>query len=269
MIKDNGTGFTQPSGLGNGMGLRIMQYRAGMIGAIRPVAATAVGRSHWALSLSSENRQHACSGGKKMSKREKTAKGKRILVVDDHPMMREGLAQLIGNQPGWELCGEAGTAHEALEKIGSLKPDLVLTDITLPGKNGLELIKDIQALHPGLFVLVISMHDEALYVERVLRAGGRGYVMKQEGGKRIAQAIRQVLDGQMFVSEKMSSKILEIFSGRRTDAAHSPVEKLTRTGNLRVFQLIGQGVRKPNRWPNNSTLAPKPSRSTVQTSKRN
>jgi DNA-binding NarL/FixJ family response regulator len=176
-----------------------------------------------------------------MSKREKPAQGKRILVVDDHPMMREGLAQLIGNQPGWELCGEAGTAHEALEKIGSLNPDLVLTDITLPGKNGLELIKDIQAMHPGVLVLVISMHDETLYVERVLRAGGRGYVMKQEGGKKIALAIRQVLDGQVFVSEKMSAKILEIFSGRREDAGHSPVEKLT-DREFEVFQLIGQGV---------------------------
>ncbi len=94
-----------------------------------------------------------------------------------------------------------------------------MTDITLPGKNGLELIKDMQAMHPGVLVLVISMHDETLYVERVLRAGGRGYIMKQEGGKKIAQAIRQVLNGQIYVSEKMSAKILEIFSGHRADVA--------------------------------------------------
>lgn len=119
-----------------------------------------------------------------MTSRKKSAARKRVLLVDDHPMTREGLAQLIGNQPDLEVCGEAGDAFEALEKIGLLKPDLVLSDITLPGKNGLELIKDIHSMHPGVMVLVISMHDEALYVERVLRAGGRGYVMKQEGGKR-------------------------------------------------------------------------------------
>jgi len=156
-------------------------------------------------------------------------------------MMREGLAQLIGNDPGLEVCGDAGDAQEALEKIASLKPDLVLTDITLPGKNGLELIKDIQALHPGVLVLVLSMHDETLYVERVLRAGGRGYIMKEEGGKKIAQAIRQVLDGQIYVSEKMSAKILEIFSGHGADVAASPVEKLT-DREFDVFQLIGQGL---------------------------
>ena len=156
-------------------------------------------------------------------------------------MMREGLAQLIGNDPGLKVCGDAGDAQEALVKIASLKPDLVLTDITLPGKNGLELIKDIQAQHPGVLVLVLSMHDEALYVERVLRAGGRGYIMKEEGGKKIAQAIRQVLDGQIYVSEKMSAKILEIFSGHGADVAASPVEKLT-DREFDVFQLIGQGL---------------------------
>jgi DNA-binding NarL/FixJ family response regulator len=176
-----------------------------------------------------------------MTPRKKSAAKKRVLLVDDHPMMREGLAQLFGNQPDLEVCGEAGDAIEALEKIAALKPDLVLTDITLPGKNGLELIKDIQAMHPGVLVLVISMHDETLYVERVLRAGGRGYIMKQEGGKKIAQAIRHVLDGQIYISEKMSAKILEIFSGHGADVAISPVEKLT-DREFEVFRLIGQGL---------------------------
>jgi DNA-binding NarL/FixJ family response regulator len=176
-----------------------------------------------------------------MTSRRKNAAKKRILLVDDHPMTREGLAQLIGNQPDLEVCGEAGNAFEALEKIALLKPDVVLSDITLPGKSGLELIKDIQAMHPSVLVLVISMHDEALYVERVLRAGGRGYIMKQEGGKKIAEAIRQVLDGHIHVSEKMSAKILEVFSGRRPNAAASPIEKLT-DRQFEVFQLIGQGL---------------------------
>ena len=173
----------------------------------------------------------------------KTAGGKtkkRILVVDDHPMMRQGLAQLVGAESDMTICGEAENAESALDCLKTLKPDLVLADISLPGKNGLELIKDFQALQPGLPVLVISMHDESLYAERVLRAGGRGYIMKQEGGKKLMHAIRQVLGGQIYVSEKMSALILEIFSGRRGSAEGSPVETLT-DREFEVFQLISEG----------------------------
>jgi DNA-binding NarL/FixJ family response regulator len=177
-----------------------------------------------------------------MNARQKTRPPRtKILIVDDHPMLREGLAQLIGNQTDMAVCGEAGDAAEALEKIRLLNPNLVLADITLPGRNGLELIKDIQALETGAAVLVISMHDEALYAERVLRAGGRGYVMKQEGGKKIMEAIRQVAAGKIFVSEKMSAKIIEVFSGHRPESAGSSVEKLT-DREFEVFQLIGQGL---------------------------
>jgi DNA-binding NarL/FixJ family response regulator len=165
----------------------------------------------------------------------------KILIVDDHPMMREGLAQLISQQPDMMVCGEAGEAGEALEKVRLLKPKLVLADITLPGRNGLELIKDIQSLDAGVAVLVISMHDESFYAERVLRAGGRGYVMKQEGGKKIMEAIRQVSAGQIFVSEKMSATILELFSGRRPQAGKSAVQSLT-DREFEVYQLIGQGL---------------------------
>ena len=174
-----------------------------------------------------------------MSKKTAPAKT-RILIVDDHPMMRQGLAQLIGAESDLAVCGEAENAGAALDAIGALKPDLVLADISLPGKNGLELIKDFQAMQPGLPVLVISMHDESLYAERVLRAGGRGYIMKQEGGKKLMQAIRQVLEGKIYVSEKMSADILEMFSGRRAGAESSPLEKLT-DREFEVFQLIGQG----------------------------
>jgi DNA-binding NarL/FixJ family response regulator len=173
----------------------------------------------------------------------KAARGnskKKILIVDDHPMMRQGLAQLIENESDLAVAGEANDANEALEMVLRTPPDLVLADITLPGKNGLELIKDVQAAHPGLPILIISMHDEALYAERVLRAGGRGYIMKQEGGKRIMQAIRQVLSGQIFVTEKMSAQILEIFSGQRGAKAASPIETLT-DREFEVFQLIGKG----------------------------
>ena len=165
---------------------------------------------------------------------------KRILIVDDHPMMRQGLAQLINGEPELVVSWEAGNASQALEMVLTHSPDLVLADISLPDKNGLELIKDFQSIQPGLPVLVISMHDESLYAERVLRAGGRGYIMKQEGGKKLMEAIRQVLGGQIYVSEKMSARILEIFSGRRVEADTSPVGKLT-DREFEVFQLIGQG----------------------------
>ena len=175
-----------------------------------------------------------------MSKKPATQNRKRIFIVDDHPMMRQGLAQLIGAETDMAICGEAENAESALDNIGTLRPDLVLADISLPGKNGLELIKDFQAVQPGLPVLVISMHDESLYAERVLRAGGRGYIMKQEGGKKLMLAIRQVLAGKIYVSEKMSADILEIFSGRRAGTEGSPVEKLT-DREFEVFQFIGQG----------------------------
>jgi len=165
---------------------------------------------------------------------------KRLFIVDDHPMMRTGLTQLIDNEPDLKVCGDADTARLAFDAVRNLKPDLVLLDISLPDKSGLELIKDFKAVMPELLILAVSMHDESLYAERVLRAGGRGYILKQEGGKKILLAIRQVLSGQVYVSEKMSARILEIFSGRRTQAAGSPVERLS-DREFEVFQLIGQG----------------------------
>jgi DNA-binding NarL/FixJ family response regulator len=165
----------------------------------------------------------------------------RILIVDDHPMMREGLAQLIGREADLTVCGEAEDAAQALDAVKKMVPHLILIDITLNGRNGLELIKDVQSITPETLILVISMHDESLYAERVLRAGGRGYVMKQEGGKKIMQAIRKVLDGQIHVSEKIAAKILDLFSGRRPQAENSPLERLT-DRELEVFQLIGEAL---------------------------
>src|SRR6266496_4573651 len=133
-----------------------------------------------------------------MPRKERTSnqpQRKRILLVDDHPLMRRGQADLLNREPDLEVCGEAGTAREAMEAIAKLKPDLALVDMALPDKDGLELIKDIHALHPGLPVLAMSMQDESLYAARVLRAGGRGYVMKAEGPERLAAAIRMVLHG--------------------------------------------------------------------------
>ena len=165
---------------------------------------------------------------------------KRLLIVDDHPMMRTGLAQLIDNEDDLKVCAEADNAAQALDAALGQKLDLILLDISLPDKNGLELIKDIRAVKPTLPILVVSMHDEGLYAERVLRAGGRGYIMKQEGGKKLLEAIRQVLSGQIYVSDKISSGILETFSGRPVEAAAFPVQQLS-DREFEVFQLIGQG----------------------------
>ena len=164
----------------------------------------------------------------------------KILIVDDHPMMREGLAQLIGQQSDCEVSGEAESAHQAMDLIAKSKPDLVLADITLPDKNGLEFIKDVHAMYTGTPILVISMHDESLYAERALRAGARGYIMKQEGGKKLMEAMRQVLAGRVYVSSQMSERILEVFSGARSNTGSS-IEQLT-DREFEVFQLIGSGL---------------------------
>jgi DNA-binding NarL/FixJ family response regulator len=134
----------------------------------------------------------------------------RILILDDHPIMRQGLAQLLAHEPDLQVCGEANEAREALANIPKTLPDLLLADLSLPDRSGLELIKDLQLQFPELKVLVLSMHDESLYAERVLRAGGRGYVMKQEGGRKLLEAIRKVLDGQIYVSEKIAGKTITI-----------------------------------------------------------
>jgi DNA-binding NarL/FixJ family response regulator len=163
-----------------------------------------------------------------------------ILIVDDHPMMREGLAQLINREKDLEVVGEAETAAMAVEKSAQLKPDLVIVDITLPGRSGLELIRDIHAVQPTALVLVVSMHEESLYAERVLRAGGRGYVMKQAGGKKLMEAIRTVLAGQIYVSPNTSARILESFSRIHPETAATGVESLS-DREFEIFRLIGQG----------------------------
>ena len=171
----------------------------------------------------------------------KNSSVKRLLIVDDHPMMRNGLAQLIDNEGDLKVLAQADNARQAVELVNKQKFDLALLDVSLPDKNGLELMKDLRALQPELPILIVSMHDELVYAERVLRGGGRGYIMKQEGGEKFIRAIRQVLAGQIYVSEKMSSRILEIFSGRKSETESSPVGKLT-DREFEVFQLIGQGV---------------------------
>jgi DNA-binding NarL/FixJ family response regulator len=164
-----------------------------------------------------------------------------ILIVDDHPMMRYGIVRLIEQEPDLVVCGEAENASRALAAVRALKPQVILADLTMPGGEGLEFIKDVRSLHPEIAVLVVSMHDEALYAERALRAGARGYIMKNEGGEKLVEAIRQVLQGKTYVSENMSGKVLEIFSGRRRRTDDTTIGKLT-DREFEVFRLLGQGL---------------------------
>ena len=165
----------------------------------------------------------------------------RVLVVDDHPMTRYGIVRLIEQEPDLVVCGEAENASRALAAVKALKPQVVLADLTMPGGEGLEFIKDVRSLHPEIAVLVVSMHDEALYAERALRAGARGYIMKNEGGEKLVEAVRQVLQGKTYVSENMSGKVLEIFSGRRRRTDDTTIGKLT-DREFEVFRLLGQGL---------------------------
>ena len=166
---------------------------------------------------------------------------KRLLLVDDHPIMRHGLAQLIRNEEGLEVCAEAGTARAGLDAVGEFKPDLVVIDLTLPDKNGLELLKDIQAVYPGTLCLVLSMHDESMYGERALRAGARGYIMKEAAADHLITAARKVLNGGIYVSDSMASRMLEQVTGNRQKASTAAIDTLT-DRELEVLELIGQGV---------------------------
>ena len=165
---------------------------------------------------------------------------RRVFVVDDHPMTREGLSAIISRQVDLELCGQASNAAEALAELSRLAPDLMVTDMTMPGRSGLEFIKDVAAMMPGLPMLVLSMHDEMLYAERALRAGARGYVMKDAGAAKLLEAIRLVLNGDTYVSPQMSARILDAFTGKRPRGSTSPIEKLS-DREFEVFQLLGNG----------------------------
>ncbi len=165
---------------------------------------------------------------------------KRVILVDDHPIMRHGLAQLIRAEEGLDVIGEAGNAREGLDVVGKLKPDLAVIDLTLPDKNGLELVKDIRAMHPATQCLVLSMHDETMYGERALRAGARGYVMKEEAADQLVTAIHKVLGGGLYVSETLNARMLEQVTGAARSKA-TGVDSLT-DRELEILTMIGKGV---------------------------
>ena len=163
-----------------------------------------------------------------------------VLIVDDHPIVRQGLAQLINQEKDLEVCGQAGDAHEALQAIRQFHPDMVIVDIGLGDTSGVELIKDLKVQYPDLPVLTLSMYDEAVYGERALRAGAKGYVMKQEATEKVVTAIRHVLAGEVYVSSGMAAKMVSKFVGGGTRTAGSPADTLS-DRELEVFRMIGEG----------------------------
>jgi len=169
-----------------------------------------------------------------------SASPKRIFLVDDHPLVREWLTNLINQQPGLRVCGEAENGQEARERIFDLRPDVAIVDISLKDSSGIELIKDLKRGCPEVAVLVLSMHEEPHYAERALRAGARGYVMKRETTKKVITAINQVLAGKLCVSETVAAAMASQFVEGKTLATNSPVEQLS-DRELEVFEMLGQG----------------------------
>lgn len=164
----------------------------------------------------------------------------RILLVDDHPIVRHGLTQLINHEPDLEVCGEARSCRETLKQLDATQPDVVIIDISLQGGNGIDVIKEIKSRANKVKMLVASMHDENVYAERALRAGAMGYVNKHEAVDEIVGAIRRVLQNKVYLSENMANRVLNRVV-HREDTSPSPIDCLT-DRELEVFRLIGQGV---------------------------
>ena len=164
-----------------------------------------------------------------------------VYIVDDHPVMRQGYSSIIGQEVGLSVCGEAGSADTARRNLMSAEPDLVVLDLSLEGGSGLELIKDLHAQMPDLPILVVSMHDESLYAERVLRAGARGYLMKSEADTKVVEAIREILGGGVYLSESMNAQLLMRFTGQQSRADHSSIGTLS-DRELEVFEYMGLGL---------------------------
>jgi DNA-binding NarL/FixJ family response regulator len=170
-----------------------------------------------------------------------TVAGKsRVFIVDDHPLVREGLTNLINGQEDLIICGQAKNSAQALNGIAKARPDVALIDISLKNESGLELVKQLGNQFPQVAVIVVSMHDEAVYAERALRAGARGYVMKHETSKSVLASIRRVLKGGVYVSERIVNRMALRLTSLREPGASSPVERLS-DRELEIFRLLGQG----------------------------
>ena len=175
------------------------------------------------------------------AERKLSVKSKRtVFVIDDHPIVREGLTQLINREPDLTVCGTAEDIYEALKAMQTLKPDIALADISLKGADGIELIKNLKIRMPALPVLVLSIHDESIYAPRALRAGARGFIMKQEATENVLLALRRVLSGDIYLSKRMANKMLQQFVGAPGTAQKFSIDRLS-DRELEVFRLIGQG----------------------------
>jgi DNA-binding NarL/FixJ family response regulator len=166
---------------------------------------------------------------------------KKVFLVDDHAVVRNGLAELINQTSDLAICGEAASGEEALEKLRAAKPDVAIVDLVLGEMSGLELLKGLKAQHPDLPVLVLSMHDESFYAERCLRAGAKGYIMKKEAIEQVENAVRTILAGKVYLSQKMSEQFLLAVTRGDTHRVVSPVNRLS-DRELEVFECIGQGL---------------------------
>jgi len=164
----------------------------------------------------------------------------RILIVDDHPIVRQGLAELINHENDLVVCGQAEDSHEAMKAIKDLSPSMAIIDISLKETSGLELIKDVHSQYPDLPVLALSMHDEMLYAERALRAGAMGYIMKQEATENVIVAVRRILGGEIYVSDKMAARMVRKLVTGQIEPTTSQVDSLS-DRELEVFHLIGKG----------------------------
>jgi DNA-binding NarL/FixJ family response regulator len=164
----------------------------------------------------------------------------RVLLVDDHPITRQGMRALVNQQLNYEVCGEADSASQAIELVRSLEPDLAVVDISLPQTNGIELTKQLKELAPEMPVLVVSMHDEAFYAERAIRAGAMGYVMKQEAGEKVALALQHLMRGEIYLSPPMKQRMLHRFVNKRGDRTEFAIDTLSNR-EREVFRLIGNG----------------------------
>lgn len=167
----------------------------------------------------------------------------RVFIVDDHPIVREGLTELINRQKDLTVCGNAGNIPHALQAIADCRPDIALVDLTLEGGSGIRLVENLMYSDAGLSILVLSMHDESLYAKRCLKAGARGYIMKQEPPEKLLLAIRTVLKGEVYVSEELRKKLLSKIFTDKSDNYNSPVEILS-TREMEVYQLLGRGFKK-------------------------
>ncbi len=175
------------------------------------------------------------------NKADDTSVKHRIILVDDHPIVRRGMAMLINEEDDLMVCGESSTAADTLLQIGRCQPDIAVVDVSLQGASGIDLTKSIKEQYPDLPVLILSMHEETLYAERALRAGARGFVMKQEAAETVLLAIRTVIKGNVYLSEDLSSKVLRsLVDGPGAEPDHFGVDRLS-DRELEVFELIGRG----------------------------